>query len=333
MSSQPLCRRHHNISVGHHRWHSYAIICTIHNIISTLYDNNPQYSWHHMHYIWHVIYCVYHIHYMCDITQCLYLWHHTLHVYDISTLYGITHSVMTKKPLCNFTAIMSDITPTVSVSSHPLYQFYQTKCMDDITATICMESYALHMTSHWLFRTSHHFMYASSPLYLTSRPVYMCHHTQSISYITDTIHMTSHPVYLWHHIHHIYDIISSKYYITTLCVDDTTLGICMTSFALQMTLHPLYHIKPQYLWCHIHFRHDITAPVSDITPTLSLSSQPLHWYHTHYGMTSHLPSVWGHIHYIYIMTSNPYVITLLMTSQTLYVNPHPVCRSRYKIYS
>ena len=202
---------------------------------------------------------------------------------------------MTTQSLCKLTAIMSDVTPTVSVSSHPLYQFYQTQCMDDNTATIYMTSYALHMTSHRLLRTSHHFIYASSPLYLTSRPVYMCHHTQSISDITDYIYNIN-PVYLWHHIHYIYDIISTKYYITKLFVDDSTLGICMTYFALQMTSYPLFHIKPQNLWGHIHFRHDITGPVSDITHTVSLSSQPLHWYHTHYCMTSHLPSVWDHIH-------------------------------------
>ena len=107
--------------------------------------------------MWHVIYCVWcHIHYMCDITQCLYLWHHTLYVYDISTLYGITHSVMTTQPLCNFTVTLPDITATVSVSSHPVDQFYQAQCMYDIIATMCMTSYALHVTSHPQFRTSHH---------------------------------------------------------------------------------------------------------------------------------------------------------------------------------
>ena len=94
--------------------------------------------------IYDVIYCVwYPIHYMCDITQCLYLSHDTLYDYDISTLYGITHSVMTTQPLCNFTATMSDITPTVSASSHTVDQFYQTQFMYDITATMCMTSYAL----------------------------------------------------------------------------------------------------------------------------------------------------------------------------------------------
>ena len=54
---------------------------------------------------------------------------------------------MTTQVLCKLTAMMSDITPTVSVSSPPLYQFYQTQGMEDTTASICMTSYALHMTS------------------------------------------------------------------------------------------------------------------------------------------------------------------------------------------
>ena len=41
ISSHPLCRRHHTIHVIYHRWHMCAIMCTIHVIISTLYDNNP----------------------------------------------------------------------------------------------------------------------------------------------------------------------------------------------------------------------------------------------------------------------------------------------------
>ena len=92
-------------------------------------------------------------------------------------LYMASHSVMTTQPSCNFTATMSDITPTVSVSSHPMYQFYQTQCMYDITATICMASYALHMTSQPLFRTPHHFMYCIK---------------STISYLTSTVSMSSH---------------------------------------------------------------------------------------------------------------------------------------------
>ena len=41
-------------------------------------------------------------------------------------LYMASHTVMTTQPLCNFTATMSEITPTVSVSSLPVDQFYHT---------------------------------------------------------------------------------------------------------------------------------------------------------------------------------------------------------------
>ena len=163
-----------------------------------------------MHYIWHVIYCVwYHFHSMCDITQCLYLWHHTLYVYYISTLYGITHSDMTTKQLWNFTATMSDITPNVSVSSHPVDQFYQAQCMYDITASMCMTSYALHVTSHPQFRTSHHFMYdirstlsdLISTLSLSSHPLYWWYHSHSMYDLTSSISVISHPLYLWYNTH------------------------------------------------------------------------------------------------------------------------------------
>ena len=123
------------------------------------------------------------------------------------------------------------------------------------------------------------------------------------------------------------------YDIRTLCVDDTTLSICVTSFALQMTSHPLYHTKPQYLWFHIHFRHDITPPVSDIAPTVSLSSQPLHWYHNHFWMTSHPASVWHDMYYIEHHIQSLFHHTLLLTTwQTLYMKPHPVCRATYTLY-
>ena len=158
----------------------------------------------------------------------------------------------------------------------------------------------MHYRWHHIYNLGHHttLYMTSSPLYLTSLPLYLCHHIYPIDDITATICMTSQLVYLWHHMNYIYDIISTKYDITTLCVDDASLGICMTSFALQMTMPPLYHTKPQFLWCHIHFRQDNTAPVSDITPTVSMSSHGLHWHLTHFCMTSHPHSVWHHMNYI-----------------------------------
>ena len=178
------------------------------------------------------------------------------------------------------------------------------------------------MTWSPLYLTSH-------PLYLTSRPLYLCNHTHSLNNITATLCMISHTVYMWHPIHYIYDIISTMYDNTTLCDVDTTLGICVTWFALQMISHPLYHTKPQYLWCHIHFRHDLTPTVSDIAPTVSLSSQPLHWY-IHFCMTSYPLYVWHHMHsLLHHINSLCHHTTVLMTSQPLYMKPLPVCRARY----
>ena len=229
-----------------------------------------------------------------------------------------------------------DITATVSVALHRwrthLYQWFT---LSMASWQVCKSSHLAHVwhhtqtTSHHIHTLWHQWSFfltsqtlntwhqissiwhhidslghhttlcmTSSPLYLTSHPLYLCHHTHPINDIIATICMVSHPVYLWHHIPSIYDLISIKYDITTLCVDYTSLSICVISFALQMTSHPLYQNKPQYLWCHIHFRHNITPPVSDIAPTVSLSSQPLHWYHTHFWMTSHPPSVWHHMYYI-----------------------------------
>ena len=164
---------------------------------------------------------------------------------------------------------------------------------------MCMTSYALHVTSHSQLRTSHHFMYVimstlsdlTSTVSLSSHPPYRWYHSHCMYDLTSSISVTSHPLY-------IYDIISTKYDITTLCVDNATLGICMTSFALQMPTHALYQTKPLYLWCHIHFRQDNTAPVSDMAPTVSMSSHRLHWHLTPFCVTSQPLSVWYHMNYI-----------------------------------
>ena len=223
---------------------------------------------------------------------------------------------LTSQPLC--------------LTSHQLYLCHHTHWMNFIKPSVCMTSQPLcvwhHM--HYMWYHIHNLgdhtplCMTSGPLYLTSLPLYLCHQTHPIDDITATICMTSPTVYLWHHIHYIYDIISTKYDITTVCVYDATLGICMTSFALQMTTHPLYHTNPQYLWCHIHLRHDNTAPVSDIAPTISMSSNHLHWNLTQFCMTSH-PLLCDIIWTIYNITPNPYVITLLyLWHHNLYIWNH-----------
>ena len=177
----------------------------------------------------------------------------------------------------------------LSVSPHPMYQFYQTQCMYDITATICMTPYAPHMTSQPRFMTSHHFMKSgpiyltSHPLYLTSRPLYLCHHTHTIDDITATICMISHPVYVWHHIH-----ISMTWY-----------PLCMTSQnCVFMTTHAAY------VWYHLHYRerhiHSITQnhSIYDVTSTSGMTSHPLYLCHHNLSMDIIPTFVWHQTHYI-----------------------------------
>ena len=141
----------------HYTWHHIHTLWQQPLLFITSY---ALHSLHHMHYVGHFIYSVWcHIHYGCYITQWLYFWHQTIYVYDIFTLYGITHSVITTQPLCAFTANMPDITLSEFLTLHTMYQFYEKKWSYVITASICMTPYALHMTSYPLFMTSHHFIY------------------------------------------------------------------------------------------------------------------------------------------------------------------------------
>ena len=230
---------------GHHihtLWQQRLVFLTLHAL----------YSVHHTHYIWQLIYSVWcHIHYMWYITQWLYLGYQTLYCHDIFTLYGITHSVMTthhsvlSQPLC--------------LILHSDYFWHYTKCTNFMTRSQCKSSQPLYVWHHmqyiwhhfhslWhhttLFMTSSPLYLTSHPLYVTLRPLYLCNNSHATNDIAATLYMISHTVYMWHSTHCIYDIMSTMYDNTILCVVDTTLGICMTSFAIQMISHPLYHNKP-----------------------------------------------------------------------------------------
>ena len=140
--------------------------------------------------------------------------------------------------------------------------------------TLCMKSSPLYLSSR--------------PLHLSSRPLHLCHHTQPIDDITATTRKVLHAVYLWYHIPYVFDNISTKYDITTLCVDVTNSAyiwhplhcrwhrihsitpnhiIYYVTSTSGMTSHPLYQIlHPLYL-CH----HNLST---DITPTFE-------WQNTH----------------------------------------------------
>ena len=192
-------------------------------------------------------------------------------IYDIATLYS-WHQSYYISPLTDYIwkhiHCISVITPRLWI--------IQCHCTYGNTATICMTSYELHVTS---------------------RPLYLCHHTHPIEDITATIWMVSQPVYLWNHIPCIYDIISSKY--DNLCTADDiayTLSHQTTVFIMSHPLqawhhtpcirycahcifvittsplisHPLFNdITPRdVLWHHIQGIHDIRSSLYDIISTL-----------------------------------------------------------------
>ena len=178
----------------------------------------------------------------------------------------------------------SETSQPLYLTSHQLYLCHHTQWINFIKCSACMTSQPLcvwhhmHYMWHHIHSLWHHttLYMTSGPLYLTSLALYLCYHTHTFDDIIGTICMTSYPVYLWHHIHYIYAILSTKYDITKLCVDDATLGLRMTSFALQMTT--THSITPN------HSIYDVTSPSGR-------TKQPLY-------QTSHPPSVWHHMNYI-----------------------------------
>ena len=295
--------------------------CTIYDMSSTVYEITFTIC-----VISHNA-CISHMTHSMIMTYPHYMASHTV-------LWQHNHCI-TSQPLC--------------LTSHPLNLCHHTQWINFIKPSVCMTSqslcvwYHMHYKWHHIHNWGHHttLCMTSDPLYLTSLPLYLCHHTHPINDSTATICLTSHLVYLWHHTHYIYDIMSTRYDITTLCVDDTMLGICMTSFELQMTTHPLHHTKPHYILFINDITHNIydtcdnTKVISAISPFISdtksivsVSSKPVYqFYYTHsfmtlctIRMTSLSVCMISHEHF---MTSHPYnydiTSSIFMTSCPIYM--------------
>ena len=146
----------------------------------------------------HGLYMAYYL--LCMISHSLYVWHHTIpvsltsHILCLWHIHFIWHHTQCydNTTIVYFTATISGITPTVSVSSHPMY---------DITSIIFMKSYVIRMTSHPLFRTSHHFIYDINSIIFDF--------TSTIFDLRFTVSVSSHPLYQWYHSQYMYDITSS----------------------------------------------------------------------------------------------------------------------------
>ena len=200
---------------SHYIWHHtlHVCVCVITPTVSMI--KHTLYLWHHVDCIYGTI-CT-----ICDISPT---------IYDITTLYSWHQSYY----ISPHTDYIWEHIYCISVLQ-PNYRSYNPHCMYDNTATVCMTSCKLHMTSHPLFMILHHAM--------TSHPLYSCHHTQDTCHCircswtnTYSVLTIPHLLYVWHETHYKYDITEILYDITLT----------------------LYDITILYLWCYNHSIHDST---------------------------------------------------------------------------
>lgn len=229
MYSHPLCRRHYG-NLTHQRWPKYAIIGTIHDIISTLDDHHPKCLWHQKHCIHDVTCTIYDMSSpVYDITFTICVTSHHDCIYDITqsmfTTYPLnmaSHTVLgeqshcvTLQPLCliahpghfcHHTPSINFIKCSVSMTSQPLYAWHHMHAYD---ITTCLHD----ITKHYLW---HHFP---------------CIHdiTPNISDIASTVSVSSQPLYWWPQIN---------------CKCDITHTLCMQLYPLSITSHPLCDFTP-----------------------------------------------------------------------------------------
>ena len=267
-TSHPLFMTSHHCS--HH------IASTAFMISHTLYMTS--HTWQHKRYICHLTHNMWHyIHFISVIKPSVSIiphpisgWHHTHYMYHIIfNMHGLTWT-------------LSDISP--------LYVWYHTHYIYDIISNIYDTTHTAFMTTQRLYLRFH-------PQYLTSQPLYQCHHicciddiTTSMEVITLGIRITWYTFYMKSHWQFMISMLSI-YDITTTIFD----MVCM----LSLSSHPLYW------WYHTNCIYEISSAIYDdiisivynifttfvtsqplylcLTPSLSMISQPLYvWHYTHY---------------------------------------------------
>ena len=174
MSSGPLCRRHLIYCVRPHRWHMYAIICVIHDIISTLYDYSHYYLWHHMHYIHYIPHIIKDISStLCDVTFTMSVTSHNDSICDIKHSIFMTYSFIWLHAQCY------DHKTIVCLHSHYGWHFIQ--CILDITQNVLILWKVMNVFHQSMF------------FYNTICPTYD---------ITSTLYEIT-PLYLWRQVHYV----------------------------------------------------------------------------------------------------------------------------------
>ena len=161
---------------------------------------------------------------------------------------------------------VSDLTSTVSVSSHPLYQWYHSHPIYDIT-------YSIHVTSYSLFLWHHiQYVWQHNAVCCWYHTRHMCDIicttdiTSTLSHQT-TVFMMSHPLQAWHHTHcmrhctHCIFVITSSPLISYPLLYDIIPTLCVTSYALYITSY-------QLLMSSHYCTDDITASIYETTSSI-----------------------------------------------------------------
>ena len=191
----------------------------------------------------------------------------------------------------------------VSVWSYPLYRWYNTHSIYDITFPVYMAQYALYMTSHPWFMTSQHSTHNIKAI--------ISHLTPIISDSTSTVSLSSHPDYRSFNPH---------------CKYDNRATICMTSYVILMTSHHSFWYH-NMLWLHTHCILVITPKIPVIASIVAGPLIIVYWlYHTCY-MCDMKPTICMTSQEFY-MTSHSFFMTLQCcihdVTSTLFMTAHPV---------
>ena len=279
--------------------------------------------------------CMNHIH---------YLWHHTTLFMTSSPLYMISYPLY--------------------LTSRPLYLCHHTHSIHDIIAKICMMSHPVYV---W---PPIHYIYDIRPSMYDITTLCWCHHnrhmydiicttddiTSILSHQT-TLFMTSHPLQAWYHTHSIRHCTHCVYVIATSkqiphpLLYDITPTLCLISYALYITSHPLLmsthyctydsttsiYETTSSMQGNLYTIHETSQPlICVITPTVLTTSHPIFvWYHTRHmysifctieDITSSIydiksPFLWHQTHYIWhhIHGVSDIISTVLMISHQMYL--------------
>ena len=140
---------------------------------------------------------------------------------------------------------VSDLTSTISVSSHQSYRWHHSHYMSGITSSISVTSYPLY------FWHNIHYVWHQNILCWWPHTQHMCGILCTADDITSvlshqtTVFMMSHPLQAWYDAHCIRHCTHSIFVITTSPLishpvsNDITPTFCVTSYALYITSHPV----------------------------------------------------------------------------------------------